>query len=116
MFQPGDKPIIAEGKAMRMKDEKGTVHEIKLGLNPIAIDPANEWVYFVSMTPGALYRVPASIVGDFSKLESTTEKGIEAYADKPSCDGIAAGENGIVYITNVDENAISIADKSGRYQ
>jgi sugar lactone lactonase YvrE len=113
VFQPGDTPIIAEGKAMRMKDEKGKVHDIKLGLNPIAIDPANEWVYFASMTPGKLYRVPAGILGDFSKPESAIEKAIEAYADKPSSDGIAAGENGTVYITNVDENAISIADKSG---
>ncbi|MDY6839844.1 MAG: L-dopachrome tautomerase-related protein [Thermodesulfobacteriota bacterium] len=113
VFQPGDTPIIAEGKAMGMKDEKGSVHDIKLGLNPIAIDPGNEWVYFASMTPGKLYRVPARILGDFSKPESAIEKAIEAYADKPSCDGIAAGENGAVYITNVDENAISIADKSG---
>lgn len=45
-FQPGETPIIAEGKAMRMKDEKGTVHEIKLGLNPIAIDPANDGFIF----------------------------------------------------------------------
>jgi hypothetical protein len=64
------------------------------------------------MTPGKLYRVPAEIVGDLSNSEADIEKAIEVYADKPSSDGIAAGKNGIVYITNVNENAISIADKS----
>ncbi len=113
VFQPSDTPVIAEGKAMRMKDEKGKIHDIKLGLNPIAIDPANEWVYFASMTPGKLYRISAATLGDFSLSEAVIEGAIEVYADKPSSDGIAAGANGTVYITNVDENAISIADQSG---
>jgi sugar lactone lactonase YvrE len=113
LFQPGGKPLVAEGKIMRTTDEKGVVHEVKLGLNPIAIDPENKWVYFASMSPGSLYRVSASILGDFSKSEDAIEKVIEMYAQKPSSDGIAVGENGRVYITNVDQSAISIADTSG---
>jgi sugar lactone lactonase YvrE len=112
-FQPGETPIIAEGKPMQMKDDQNTVHQIKLGLNPIAIDPENDWVYFGAMTPGKLYRVSAETLGNFAKSESEIESVIEVYADKPSCDGIAAGENGKVYITNVNEGAISIADQSG---
>lgn len=113
IFQPGDNPIIAEGKPMSMRDDEGKVHELKLGLNPIAIDPLNEWVYFASMTLGSLYRMPAAILGDFNKAETEIKESMETYASKPSSDGIAAGDNGKVYITNVDENAISIADSNG---
>ena len=112
-FQPGDNPISAEGNAMKMTDDKDKVHEIKLGLNPIAIDPENEWVFFGPMTPGKLYRVPASSLGDFSKTDSEIESQIEGYARKPSCDGIAAGNDGKVFITNVDDNEINVATKSG---
>ena len=112
-FQPGPTPIIVEGQPLKMKDDSGIVHEIKLGLNPIAIDPTNEWVYFAAMTPGKLYRVPASILGDSNSSESNIEQAIEVYADKSSCDGIAAGDDGVVYITNIDKSEISIADKSG---
>lgn len=112
-FQPGEIPIIAEGTAMKMKDDQNRVHEIRLGLNPIAIDLENDWVYFGTMTPGKLYRVASETLGDFSKSDTEIESGIEVYADKPSCDGIAAGDDGKIYITNVDDGAISIADKSG---
>lgn len=112
VFQPSDVSVIAEGKPMKMTDDQGVVHPIKLGLNPITIDPANEWIYFGAMTPGKLYRVPAAVMGDFSKSDATIAKAIEVYADKPSCDGIAAAK-GRIYLTNVDEGAINIADASG---
>ena len=112
IFQPGESPIVAEGKAMKMKDDHGEIHEIRLGLNPIAIDPKNDWVYFGCMTPGKLYRVPAQVLGDFSKTDSEIQAAVKAYADKPSCDGIAAGADGRVFITNVDQGEISVADGS----
>ncbi|MEM0966446.1 MAG: L-dopachrome tautomerase-related protein [Verrucomicrobiota bacterium] len=113
VFQPSETPIIAEGKEMQMRDTDGTVHPIKLGLNPIAIDPENEWIYFGPMTPGNLYRVPAAVLGDFSQPEEVIRDSIEIYAEKPSSDGIAAGKNGVVYITNVDESRIDAADGGG---
>lgn len=112
-FQPSESAVIAEGKPMKMQDGQGTVHEIKLGLNPIAIDPENEWVYFGPMTPGKLYRILALTLGDLAKSDPEIESAIETFAEKPSCDGIAAASGGKVYITNVDEGVISIADKSG---
>jgi sugar lactone lactonase YvrE len=113
VFQPGDEPLMAEGKAMQLKDDNGKVHDIKLGLNPIAIDPENEWVYFSTMTAGKMYRVPSEVLGDFEKSDETIEAAIEEYGDKPHSDGIAVGAAGVVYVTNVNDNAITIIDESG---
>lgn len=112
-FQPGDTVLTAEGKAMQMSDDSGKPHDIKLGLNPIAIDPEFEWVYFSTMTAGKLHRIRAEMLGDASKTEAELAEAIEVYTDKPSSDGIAAGDNGIVYITNVDNSSIDIADGTG---
>ncbi|MEO1351705.1 MAG: hypothetical protein AAFW84_23355 [Cyanobacteria bacterium J06635_15] len=45
--------------------------------------------------------------------EADLAAAIEPFAEKPSSDGIAADGQGRVYITNVAENAISIADATG---
>lgn len=113
-LQPETKQLMmAEGKALTFTDKDGKTHPIQLGLNPIAIDPENEWVYFSTINPGTLYRIQAETLGDFSKSDSELEGAIESYAVKPSSDGIAVGDEGKVYITNVADNAISIADKEG---
>ena len=113
-LQPQPEQImIAEGEAMTFTDDQGNRHPIELGLNPIAIDAQNEWVYFSTINPGVLYRIKAEILGDFSQSDSALAAAIEPFADKPSSDGIAADGQGRVYITNVADNAISIADENG---
>lgn len=113
IFQPGDNPIIAEGKPMAMKDDKNVVHELKLGLNPITIDPEFNWLYFGPMTPEKIHRISPAIIGDFTKTDAEIEAAFEVYSDKPSSDGMVAGKNGTLYISNVDQNAINIIDKTG---
>ncbi len=103
----------AEGTPLTFTDGSGQSHPVELGLNPIAIDPANEWVYFSTLNPGPLYRVKAAVLGDFTKSESQIVEAIEVYGDKPSSDGIAVGRGGRVYITNVADNAISVMDEAG---
>ncbi len=103
----------AEGAPLTFTDDDGESHPVELGLNPIAVDPRDEWVYFSTLNPGPIYRVRTTILGDFAKPETEIIETIELYADKPASDGIAVGNNGRVYITNVAKNAISIADAEG---
>ena len=110
--QPGQ-TMIVEGEAISFTDDQGNRHPLELGLNPIAIDAQNEWIYFSTVNPGALYRIKAEILGDFSQSDSSLAAAVEPFADKPSSDGIAADGQGRVYITNVADNAISIADANG---
>jgi len=113
-LQPKDGSVMkAEGEPLTFTDPDGKTHPVRLGLNPIAINPADEWVYFSTLNPGPIYRVRASVLGNFGTAEDDILETVDVYADKPSSDGIAVGRDGRVYITNVDDNAISIADQSG---
>lgn len=113
-FQPkSGATMMADGKPMLFTDGEGEKHPVELGLNPIAIDGNNEWVYFSTMNPGPLYRVKSEILGDFGKTDDQIATAIEKFGDKPSCDGIAADSSGRVFITNVDENSISVATAEG---
>ncbi|MEO1295501.1 MAG: L-dopachrome tautomerase-related protein [Cyanobacteria bacterium J06636_16] len=105
--------MIAEGKPLTFTDEQGNSYPVELGLNPIAIDAQNEWVYFSTVHPGTLYRIPAETLGNFAMDDAELAAAIEPFAEKPSSDGIAADGVGQVYITNVAKNAISIADETG---
>lgn len=105
--------MIAEGEPLTFTDEQGNTSPVELGLNPIAIDAQNEWVYFSTVHPGTLYRIPAEVLGNFAMDDAELAAAIEPFAEKPSSDGIAADGEGQVYITNVADNAISIADETG---
>ena len=113
-LQPEDgKTMLTEGTPTTFTDDAGKEHPLKIGLNPIAIDAQNEWVYFSTIHPGTLYRVPASLLADPELSEEGLEAAIEPFAEKPTSDGIAADGRGNVYITNLAENAISVADADG---
>ena len=93
-------------------DEQGDTHPVNLGLNPIAIDPDDDWVYFSTMNPGNLFRIETEILGDFTATNRELSRAIEIYGTKPSSDGIAAGEDGRVYVTNVNKNGIDIVTEN----
>ena len=113
-FQPEtDRTMLTEGMPATFTDESGTSHPLQLGLNPIAIDAQNEWVYFSTVHPGTLYRIPAAVLANSSKSETELAQAIEIFAEKPTSDGIAADGLGNVYITNLEENAINVADTNG---
>ncbi|MFR9602574.1 MAG: L-dopachrome tautomerase-related protein [Rikenellaceae bacterium] len=76
------------------------------GLNPIAIDPAGEWVYFGAMDGRKIYRAMAE---NFANEEMLLE-GIELYGDKSYSDGIVVDQGGNIYVANIEDDAISLFD------
>jgi len=108
-----DKTMIVEGKPGTFTDDDGQSQALQLGLNPIAIDAQNEWVYFSTIHAGTLYRIPAKLLADKHADDATLVAAIQDFAPKPTSDGIAADGTGRIYITNLEDNAISIADSSG---
>ncbi len=75
-------------------------------LNPIAIDPNGEWIYFGAMDGRKIYRAMA----DNFASEEMLLGGIELYGDKSYSDGIVVDELGNIYVANIEEDAISLFD------
>ncbi|UTJ07844.1 major royal jelly family protein [Arcobacter roscoffensis] len=78
-------------------------------LNPIAIDPGFNWVYYGAIHGKKVYRVPAS---SFDSEENVI-KNIKEYGPKSYSDGIAADKNQNVYITDIEKQAIGVSNKNG---
>jgi len=88
----------------------------RIGVNPITVDPNNEWVYYAPMSGTSLYRLATADLLDSSLDPTELSSRVERYGDKPICDGITVDGAGNVYITAITDNAIGVVDETGEYQ
>ena len=86
----------------------GGLFTLKGGVNGIAIDPENEWLYFAAINNGGLYRIRMEHVVDAILPENELHLLVERYSDKPLSDGLSVDMDGNIYVTDVEHNAISI--------
>ncbi|MEM6794840.1 MAG: L-dopachrome tautomerase-related protein [Acidobacteriota bacterium] len=108
-FQPPPGAVQkADGQPMRLHSEGGA-QPITLGLNPIALDGTASYLYFSTITPGPVRRVPTRLIGSFSRTDSQIAQGIRTVGEKKSSDGFTvSGEQ--VILTNIDDSSIDVLE------
>ena len=84
----------------------GGLVSLKTGVDGIAIDPANEWLYYGAMNNSDLYRVPVRNLLDHTLTERELRATVERVGRKPLSDGLSADLEGNVYITDVEHGAV----------
>lgn len=109
--RPEDIPMIINERVINMQGKPAQV-----GVNPITVDPNNEWVYYAPMSGTSLYRVSTKDLLNESLSRSQLSSRVERYGDKPICDGITVDNAGNVYITSITDNAIGVVDQTGAYR
>ncbi|WP_158502185.1 L-dopachrome tautomerase-related protein [Vitiosangium sp. GDMCC 1.1324] len=115
-LQPEDVPMVVEGRHITVADKQGKQVEPRLGLNPIALDPKGEWLYFGSMNGRTVWRVRMDDVLD-PKL-STEELGqkVKPYGQKAVSDGMSIDSVGNLYITDLGAGAIGVTRPDDPYE
>ncbi|MEM9152422.1 MAG: L-dopachrome tautomerase-related protein, partial [Cyanobacteria bacterium P01_F01_bin.3] len=91
-MQPEDIPIIVEGQTAMLGDA-----EARIGVNPITIDPSNEWVYYGPMSGTSLYRIRTADLLNQDLSSAQLASKIERFGDKPISDGITIDAGNNVY-------------------
>ncbi len=109
-FLADDNVIYIDKEPLTVTTPEGK-KALKLGLNPITIDPQNKWIYYGTVNAGYLYRIKSEILADFSKSNTELSQSIEKYGPKPASDGISIDNQGNVYITSISENGIGVTTK-----
>lgn len=94
--------IVIEGKAWKRHGKTPQVH-----CDGIALSPDWHWVYYQALTGRTLYRVPTALLNDTSVSAETLADGVEEVAKSGVADGIAFGPGGHLYITSLEENAVT---------
>jgi sugar lactone lactonase YvrE len=109
--RPEDIPMVIDGRRITLGDE-----EARVGVNPITVDPQNEWVYFGPMSGHNLYRIRTADLLDFSIDQAALAGRVQRYGEKPICDGITVDGKGNVYITEIAAHAIGVVGRDGKYR
>ncbi|MGB5810464.1 MAG: L-dopachrome tautomerase-related protein [Polyangiales bacterium] len=90
------------------KDMKffGGLVVLKPGVDGIAIDRDDEWLYYGAMAHDTMYRVKVSDLLDASLSEGALSARVESVGPKPLNDGLSTDAEGNVLITDVEHSAV----------
>ena len=81
---------------------------LKGGVDGIALDADNEWLYFAAINHSNLFRVPVAILRDASLPSRQVEIAVEQYSSKPMSDGIRIDGDGNLYVTDVEHGSVML--------
>lgn len=112
-FLPPEAPVEINGQRLTNLREDGTTVALRFGLNPIAIDPTFEWVYYGTISGTGLYRVPAAMLADPKVDEDALAAAIEPFREKSPSDGIVVDGEGRVFVTDIVASAVGVATADG---
>jgi len=89
----------------------GGLIALKVGVDGIAIDAREEWLYFAAINQSGLFRVRISDLLDETLPQRDLENRVERFSDKPLSDGILAMASGDIYVTDVEHGAVVAIDQ-----
>ena len=72
----------------------------------IALDRAHGWLYYHALTGLGLYRIKTSDLRNEGLSEQQLGAAVEKLGDTPKPDGMLEGDNGTLYLTAIEKNAI----------
>ncbi len=75
--------LIIDGRPFQIKDKAGKLAKPHIGVDPIALDTNNEWVYFGPMHGTSMYRIKAVDLANPNLTDSELAARVERYGDKP---------------------------------
>lgn len=84
----------------------GGLVDLKVGVDGIALDTDNQWLYVAAMSNSDLYRVRVRDLLNPTLPARQLENEVEHYSNKPLSDGLSADLAGNVYITDVEHGGV----------
>lgn len=108
--------LVIDGQPVQIRQQDGSLVRPRIGINPIALDVKNEWLYYSAMHSHAMYRVRTADLLNDSLSVADIGKSVERYCDKPLCDGMAVDSDGNLYLAMIGDNAIGVITKDKKLE
>jgi sugar lactone lactonase YvrE len=107
-----DQNYVPVTPAKKMRFFGGLV-DLLTGIDGIDFSKDGKYVYYAAMGHSKLFRIPTSVIADFTKSEQEVADAVEEVAQKPISDGIRTDYQGNVYITDVENQGVFVAKPDG---
>ena len=109
-----DVALRIDGEPLAIQQPDGSTVQPRVGVNPIALGPRGEWLYFGPMHGSRLYRVRTERLRDMDATSNQIAAGVEDYAPRPVSDGISIDRAGHVYISEIGAHAVGVIEPERR--
>lgn len=113
---PEEIDLIIDGTPVQILQPDGSVVRPRVGVNPIALDADNQWLYFGPMHGTRLYRIQTADLRDTQLSAELLAQQVEEYAERPISDGISMDREGNIYISEIGASAIGVIRGDRTYQ
>jgi len=111
---PESRDLVMNGKVLNFTLPDSGRLKLLIGVNPIALDSQNEWLYYGTMNGNSMYRIRTSDLIETQLTYDQLSQRVERYSEKPICDGISLDNAGNIYVSDLQANAVGVirADRS----
>jgi sugar lactone lactonase YvrE len=92
------------------------VFAIRPGVDSIALDRNEEWLYFAPVTDENMWRVKVADLNNNQLSADELASKVEAYASKTMSDGITSDNNGNLYISDLEHSSIIRLGSDGKLE
>lgn len=99
--------ILVRNPIRDMKFLGGLV-SLKTGVDGIAIDHENQWLYYGAINSGSLFRVRIRDLTNPTLPARQLGTEVERFSDKPLSDGLSADLDGNIYVTDVEHGSVFV--------
>lgn len=113
---PVDSDLIIDGVPVRIRKEDGSEFRPRVGVNPIALDSAGEWLYYGPMHGYTMYRIRTADLRNSDLTATDLAARVERWAGRPISDGISLDNAGNIYLGDLARNAIGVIGPDRRYR
>lgn len=91
----------------------GGLVSLRGGVDGIAFDADNEWLYYAALSGSSLFRVRVRDLLERTLPARQLANRIERVSKKPLSDGLSVDLDGNIYVTDVEHGAVFIVDTNG---
>jgi hypothetical protein len=112
-LEPDAIAVTVDRRPVAHRELDGTVERLRLGVGQLSLDPSGRWLYLAALNGGSVWRVRTADLLDTALAPAELATRLESHASRPPGNGLIAGDDGRVIVTDVEGHALRISAPSG---
>ena len=113
-LEPDAVAVTVDRRPVAHRELDGSVERLRLGVGQLSLDPSGRWLYLAALNGGSVWRVRTTDLLDEKLAPAELATRVESHASRPPGNGLVAGDDGRVVLTDVEGHSLRITAPSGQ--